>query len=783
MTALSITNIEFVEYLTKLAAQGETFVVVRQKPVMVDGNQAMHNDGTLKYSWPAFLPERYKPTGAWYGNTASFIIDRFQDGKISASAANCEYILVMVLDDIGTKSKIPTIEPTWIMETSPDNYQWGYVFDCEAAPTKGEFTAAIKAIADAGFTDGGAINAVRNFRLPGSVNLKPGKEHFASKLIEFHPEREFTLDQICDALGVNPEEADTASVRSIHLKDDGDDDILQWIDDNGMLLENANQSGWYGVVCPNSNEHSDGNPIGRYHPVNRAYCCYHEHCAGFGSREYLAWAFENGAAKHEPGVRPELLTNAFVKALEKITPSKMFELTPEKMLAEVERKELGRIEKEEWYDRFAYIQSDDSYFDLVARNDISRSSFNAIYRHISCKSIHTGRRIEASVCFDENRQAHDSKALRGLTYAAGESVIVGHLGDMYGNRWVDARPPIRSTGGNIDRWLDHCRHLVPNQDELNHIWDIMAFKLQFPKRKINHAVLHIGDEGCGKDLMWKPFIWAVCGVYLKNFAVVDGDRIQSQFNEHLESEILVLNELKEPDSATRRDLANKLKPIIAAPPEMFSVNPKGKKRYDVANRLFVLAFSNEQVPISLSSQDRRWFCISSNAAPMEKIKAGSGADLVKWYEAGNLEHIAAWLYKRDVSKFNPGASPAMTEFKLNLLESGMSSLESSIAEMIHHRTGEFARGVIGSPLHPVCDRIADILGLQRNKVPQSALLHALKEAGWVDCGRIASADQPNKKRIFADPQIAKERSKSELRRMIEAPPEPKAVVLDIKRSA
>ena len=42
MTALSITNIEFVEYLTKLAAQGETFIIVRQKPVMVDGNQAMH---------------------------------------------------------------------------------------------------------------------------------------------------------------------------------------------------------------------------------------------------------------------------------------------------------------------------------------------------------------------------------------------------------------------------------------------------------------------------------------------------------------------------------------------------------------------------------------------------------------------------------------------------------------------------------------------------------------------------------------------------------------------
>jgi len=246
---------------------------------------------------------------------------------------------------------------------------------------------------------------------------------------------------------------------------------------------------------------------------------------------------------------------------------------------------------------------------------------------------------------------------------------------------------------------------------------------------------------------------------------------------------LVLNELKEPDSAARRALANKLKPIIAAPPDMLDINCKGKDPYKMANRLFVLAFSNEQIPISLSSQDRRWFCINSEAQPMERIKPGSGLALYNWYRQGNFEHIGAWLHSRDVSKFNPGAAPAMTEFKLNLLESGMSSLESTIVEMIRHRAGEFARGAIGSPFHHVCDRIADLTGLGRSKVPQSALLHALKEAGWIDCGRIASADQPNKKRIFADPEVAKTHSKSELRRMIEAPPEPKAVVLDIKRSA
>ena len=59
---------------------------------------------------------------AWYGNTASFILDRFKDGRVSASAACCDYVLVMMLDDIGTKSKTPPLAPTWIIETSEGNY-------------------------------------------------------------------------------------------------------------------------------------------------------------------------------------------------------------------------------------------------------------------------------------------------------------------------------------------------------------------------------------------------------------------------------------------------------------------------------------------------------------------------------------------------------------------------------------------------------------------------------------------------------------------------------------
>ena len=761
----------FVEYITNLAPEGETALVVRQKP-QLDGNGQLqtHADGTIKCTWPAFLPTaKIKSDWAIYGNTGSFILDRFADGKVSASAANCEYVLVMMLDDIGTKSKEPPLAPTWIMETSEGSYQWGYAF--KEQPTKGDFTAAIKAIAKAGYTDPGATNAVRNFRLPGSVNLKPGRNNFASVLTEFHPDREYNLEDICTALNVVPDPADTATNVAIRLADTGKDSVVTWLNEQGMIMSAANGEGWMGVVCPNNAEHTDGNIEGRYKPLDRSYCCLHGHCVEFSSQMFLDWVADNGGPEVDHGLRDELLAEKMNMALSKLTPNEVYRDTATELIAEVERKELGRIEKADWYKRFAYIQDDESYFDMQDRREVSRQTFNALFRHIPCKSIHTGRKVEASICFDENRQVMGAKALVGVTYAAGEEVIVSRDGDLYGNRWRDARPSVAHVDTpDVSVWMNHCQALVPESDELNHIFDVMAFKVQYPEIKVNHAILHAGDEGSGKDTFWAPFIWAICGDHLKNRGIMDNNSVNSQWGYQLESEVLIINELKEPDAATRRQLANQLKPIIAAPPEMLPINRKGLHPYMMANRLFVLAFSNDPVPISLASQDRRWFCVWSTAPRMESNQAKQIWD---WYRSGGFVAIAKWLGSRDVSKFNPSAPPMWTEFKANLVEHGMSMAESYLVDMLKNRTGEFSRGVIGSPFHSLCDRLAGSAP-SGVKVPQAALLHALKEAGWIDCGRVKSRDYDAKKHIFCAPELA-DLAKSELRRRIEESPSPQLV--------
>ena len=748
-------------YICSLAAEGETALIVRQKPI---GNELQfHADGAIKATWPAMLPTaKVKPDWAIYGNTASFIIDRFKDGHPSASAANCEYVLVMVLDDVGTE-KVPNtcpLPPTWIMETSPGSFQWGYAFSVQ--PRKGEFAAAIKAIAEAGYTDKGAINAVRNFRLPGSINLKPGKDNFAAVLVEFNPEREYTLEDLCAAMRVIPGPVE-AVYSPVRVADDGGDDVMAWLSDNGMVISNPNQEGWAGVICPNSVEHTDGNPEGRYLPSTRAFCCLHSHCTELTSRVFLDWVADNGGPQHDPGLRDELLTRAMDSALSKLTPTEQFPNAGALVVAETERKEMARLEKEDWYERFAYVLDDDAYFDIGDRREVSRSSFNALFRHIGCKSIHNARKIEASACFDENREAKGAKTIVGVTYAAGGDVFVTRDGQQYGNRWRDARP--EPVPGDVSRWLTHLERLIPVEFEREHLLNVMAHKVQFPGHKINHAVLMGGTHGSGKDTLFAPFFWAVGGASKTNCSLVKNEDLTSQWGYALECEVMEIAELRQSEAKDRRSLENTLKPIIAAPPELLPINRKGLHPYMALNRVLVVAFSNERAAITISTEDRRWFCLW---AECEKLPEAEAVGLWNWYKnRGGFEAVAHYLATRDVSAFNPSAPPPMTEAKAIMTEQGQSMAEAFIVDLIERKQGDFARGVVASPFTLLCDRLQG-LAPPNTKIPPAAFMHALKACRWVDCGRLASHELPNKKHIFCAPDQL-HLSKSELRRLAEAP--------------
>jgi hypothetical protein len=307
--------------------------------------------------------------------------------------------------------------------------------------------------------------------------------------------------------------------------------------------------------------------------------------------------------------------------------------------------------------------------------------------------------------------------------------------------------------------------MIPADFEREHVLNVMAYKRQNPQRKINHAVLHTGLPGGGKDTLWAPFLWSIGGGSLKNIAVARAEEVAGSWGYTYESEVIVLNEIRYRKGDDRRAMENNLKPVIAAPPELLLVNKKQQHPYYVVNRIFVLAFSNDRAPITIPADDRRWFVIWSQAPRLPDDEA---ARLWDWYGKGGFEAVAGYLDARDVSAFNPGAVPPLTDAKLAMVDLGMSGGEAFICDMVRQRRGVFARGVIGSPWSEVLSGIA--AGTDGHKPSRETLFVALRESGWKDIGRVMSREHQTPKHLWAAPELA-DRSKSDIRAMVEGKPD------------
>jgi hypothetical protein len=450
----------------------------------------------------------------------------------------------------------------------------------------------------------------------------------------------------------------------------------------------------------------------------------------------------------------------------KLNPTPAFPDAAAAQIAQVEQRELGRIEKADWWAKWAYIQDDDAYFSMDDRRTMTRGTFNAVYRHIPCNSNHgTRRRIEASICYDENRQANGAHSLTGITYAAGESILVTREGLVYGNRWKNHRPtPIP---GDAGPWLRHAERMIPNADERAHFLCALAHKVQYPNIKINHAILLGGNHGSGKDTLMAPFLWSIGGPTKSNCSTVKNDELTSQWGYALECEVMEIIELRQAEVKDRRAIENTMKPIIAAPPELLPVNRKGLHPYMALNRIFVVAYTNERGAISLPSEDRRWFVLWCDA---DRLPTADADSLWNWYtHQSGFGAVAHFLSTYDVSAWSPTAPPPMTEAKLILIDAAMSPAEAVLLERIRAREGDFACGVIAAPFHPILDRVRYPAHVKTP--PPAALFHALKEAGWADMGRIHSREFNTKKHIFRAPELAGV-PKSELRGMVEAKKSP-----------
>ena len=217
-------------------------------------------------------------------------------GQFRRKKAYFSSLHAVMLDDIGTKVNMErlTLESTWLLETSPGNFQAGYLLDEPLTNIK-EAEQLMNAILKAKLCDPGSNGpCTRLARLPVGVNAKH-EPPFSCKLKIWRPERRYSMQEL--VTGFQLEIVNTEPLkqqRSRSSKDNNTDTVCIPCSPENAVIAILRQHNLYKcalgerrheITCPWIEEHTDCVDSGTaYFEPNDSYPigglnCLHGHCA------------------------------------------------------------------------------------------------------------------------------------------------------------------------------------------------------------------------------------------------------------------------------------------------------------------------------------------------------------------------------------------------------------------------------------------------------------------------------------------------------------------------
>lgn len=553
---------------------------------------------------------------------------------------------VVVMDDIGTKvplDKLPKKmhNPTYIIESSEGNFQYGYVLD-EPVTDVEQARALIEFVYTSGYCDEGGKMPTKLVRLPGGINGKPGdKQDFEVRLVQsdgplWKPQailngldvsvdweevkkdaravsRSRALSSGLSAWSSIP--AKSPSVRGVV------DPVLEWLYEKDMVQQETDV--WTTIRCPWGENHSTGDMTAGYAPIgrgtrdtelmSRGFHCFHEHCADKNTNDFLSWVADHGgpyAAMFDPSAQL-LATHAIDISLDGVwdlstdTPS-MYSL---------------RLFKDR-YSKNTFVSYPEGKM-----------------RSVSLASLFL--------------QAPHAVQIEGPIYDPGTTSLLVEYNNKI--RLNGFRPMPWGDGDiddqeDVDRFLSFLEYLIPNKDERDYVIDYIACKAQDLTFRGNAILMVAKSQGTGRttfsDMLTTLFTESAC-------ANIEYDELigKTPYNEWIEKLLLFCHEIKDTGRGSSKYAAyERLKGIIDPRSRVQRINPKyGRVREAMINSSLFM-FSNHMDAVALPKNDRRVMVVMNALAPASEEY---------------FERLNAWLAVEDPETKRPKWAKSVWRFLRN----------------------------------------------------------------------------------------------------------------------
>lgn len=612
-----------------------------------DGDGMWFNNFTVDRrqfrKWDAFKQDQ-----AWYFCVSTINGELNDKGSmVGRGRSNLKRYFSLVLDDIGTKGSPPPVSPSWKLETSKGNFQYGYLLD--PGSDWGRYEALVEYCHQQGWGDAGAGGSYRLMRVPGSANLKPGRGMFKSVVHSFELDV-WTLDELAEDLGCDFNELE---IRDVEVKEkeggyqamDGIDPMLDWLSDNGHVVRDTNAE-WVDIVCPWADQHTSGENIAGYSPLGRgagryvqtrAFKCLHEHCLDKRLTQFREWASKVGAP-----------------------PVSGYDPLP-------------------WLqDKYVYVEKGQMFFDLHQRpkGGVWDWDFTDWDKRYPDKITTPGRdnAVKISTAFIEGQATTRAVA---TTYhpvsRLNDQGLVRRLGQQYVNTYVP--PNWKETDETPHVFIEHMEYLIPSSIEREVFYDWLAYKIQFPASR-SYAVVMVAEDAYGTGRSWigRLLDKMMPGhINRANLPALVGLGTSGQQNYNswmVNCQFLIVEEAKD-TSMSREDFYNSYEtfkqnvdPCDDASSTL-RINEKYGRTRDEVVYFNALIFTNHADALLLEVGDRRVFSVEN---PTERLEYDYYERLSGALQTQEPSRVYWWLMHRNVTapKFDH-IYPDMTPSKARMI--------------------------------------------------------------------------------------------------------------------
>jgi putative DNA primase/helicase len=236
--------------------------------------------------------------------------------------------------------------------------------------------------------------------------------------------------------------------------------------------------------------------------------------------------------------------------------------------------------------------------------------------------------------------------------------------DVIYNMWTGW--PLTPKAGDCSALCDLLAYMCSKEKSAQEIyqWVLkwLAYPLQYPGAKLSTSLVFHGPQGVGKNLFFESY----AKIYGEYTLVIDQEALEDKFNEHYSRKLFLIAD----EVVARGELfhqKNKLKGITTG--NKIRINPKGTVVWYEKNQINLVYLSNEQQPIVLEEDDRR-YCV---VLTPEKLPIEIYQTVKNEIANGGIEAFYDYLLQLPLGDFHPHSTPPISDAKRELINISMPS--------------------------------------------------------------------------------------------------------------